>query len=428
MKNSLCIHCILLTCSIILISWSNIAAQTDSSFVFNIDTNDVCWSRDSTKLKFKIANNSTCNFTIRFGNESLLVTPGLTVYDFEFTTAKDSILIKNASTNSLVLKIKPPDKLPSMELVKPVGNCTFKKTQFVLCNAGKLVEEKPKDNEKPSESGNLFVPNYEQELEYLKRAAIFETTESEVCCPGTQELVFDYAAQCLVPTCDLEECICKKCKKIPQTACDTCKIQFKCAHRLNSLRGFHPQVDNGVRVRVTGTNPYRDNLILHIDFEDRNKEGRASFQAILDRFAKSVDSTQSKSNKTSTDSTKTDAQAALSLSQKAEKFIPAFQSEMTRFYQEKYNADHLTAGFLAQCVTHIQDNIKKHFEIPAATPQLMRQKLEEWLEKSKLDKEKFRTMLNDGIEYYQKILNYHTTSAWIFQVRDNDITKLGFDW
>jgi hypothetical protein len=358
-------------------------------------------------------------------NESLIVTSAVTSYKFEFTKGKDSILLKNVLTDSIVLKIKSPDKLLSIELDKPVGNCSFKKTQFVHCDASKKDDPTQKDEEKLSESGNLFIPSFEQEVEYLKRAAIFETTESEVCCPGTQELIFDYSAQCLVPTCR----ICKKCKKNPKNASKAFNFQFKCHDHLNSLGRFHPRVDNGVRVRITGMNPYRDNLILHVDFEDRNKEGRAMFQAIMDRLAKAVDSTQSKSQNTSIDSNNTIAQEAdLTPSKKAEKFIPAFQSEMTRFYQEKFNADHLTAGFLAQCVTHIQGNIKKHFEIPTATSELMIQKLEEWLKDSILDKEFYRSMLKDGIEHYNKILNYRTATAWLFQVKDNDITKLGFEW
>jgi hypothetical protein len=103
---------------------------------------------------------------------------------------------------------------------------------------------------------------------------------------------------------------------------------------------------------------------------------------------------------------------------------------MTRFYQEKYNLSHVKAGFLAQCVAHIQSNIIKRFGISSPTPELMRDTFEVWLDAITLpqEKAKYRAMFKDGLEYYLKILNYQVSSTYLFQVKNNDITKLGFVW
>jgi len=452
MKNILTSNLIFLAVAFLILNCYKSKAQQDSSFTFFIEESRVCWTYDSSSTpKFKIENNLTCNVALRFGNTRLDVKNDVAVYEYEWDEKRDSITLRS---DNITLKIPSPlKKGPTIELyfisdtetlVDSTKGCVFKASRQLSKCPGM---DKDKNDVQPLPSGYLFIPSEEEELKYLKSADRFETTESEQCCPGTKELVFDYAAQCLVPTCDLEDCICNKCKdelsgynrhkgmiehvknclckdckKKPKTVCKTCLNEFRCNHRQNALHRFHPRVGDGMRVRATGTNPYRDNIILHVNFEDRNKEGRASFQAILDRFAKSIDSTQSTS---ATDSLIPKAQAKTK--DKVETVIPKFKDEMFHFFQAKYNADQLSAGFLAQCVTHIQDSIRKHFGILAPTEELMYEKLEEWLKQApELNKDLYRAMLKEGIIYYNKILNYHTSSAWLFQVKNSDITKLDF--
>jgi hypothetical protein len=398
-------------------TFSQVTEKDSPTFFFEIYPDTFpCWRFDSLgNQKFKIANGVGCPIALRIGSDSIHITNALMVFDCVFE--KNTVVLKNPD-GSARKRLGYP--FGSIEIIRLDTTCSIKYAQVIPCKTEKTSAN---NVENLIKTANLFIPSVEQELEYQKNAAVFERTESEICCPGTQELVFDYAVQCLVPTCDLEDCVCNKCAKKSNSTCDSCKSTIKCVHQANSLRRFHPRVDEGVRVRVKGMNPYRDHLVLHVDCYDRNKEGRASFQAMLDRFAKQVDSTR-----TTSSSKKSDIPTAQSRANKVEQYIPAFRDEMAYFYQRQYNATQLSDGFLAQCVIHIQDSIKRHFEIPAATPELMTAKLNLWLDSTQVDKEKYRAILKDGVDYYTKIMNYRISTAWLFQVKNSDVTKLGFEW
>jgi len=401
--------------------------KADSSIVFTIRDDKSCWERRlDSKPVFKIVNGLICDLIINIGSDTVHAKKGVTSHPFQLNEKKDSAGLLRADTIFKWLPVPNKNLGMTFELLNPSDStkCKLQNINITPCSATKKSEQTATDNAPKY----YFIPTPEIEQTFIKGAAAFEITDSEKCCPGTQELVFDYINQCLVPTCNLDECLCKTCRKeYKKNTCDTCKNDFKCAHRQNTLRRFRPRVDEGVRVRVIGMNPYRDNLVLHVDCYDRNKEGRADFLAMLDRISE----TPKKPEADSSSKSKPSDVSAQSKEDKVTTLIPKFRAEMMLFYKEKYGLKELNTGFLAQCVAYIQGKIVEHFEIGAAEPELITEKLNEWLDDtkfSKVEKDLYREMLKQGLEYYKKILNYRTSNAWLFQVKNSDITKLGFMW
>lgn len=401
----------------------SVTAQDPATHIFRISETvkpSYEFNLDSKIKEIHVINESDCNsLEILIGMQKLpILKKGKTT--FKFTELKnDTISVLDIDTKKNLGEFASFRKL-NFEVKSETG-CNLQSGQIE-----KTSEKGKKGNDGANNvtSTYLYIPTFEEEQAFVKNEATYAKTQSsETCCPGTYELVFDYQAQCLVPTCDLENCICKKCKKTrtkrDTSACDTCMTEFKCPHRVNALHNFHPRVGDGLRVRVQGTNPYRDQLLLHIDMFDRNKEGKDDFLAYLDQFAKKPEA--------AADSTKTKPKVQNANTDNLRK-ITLFQKEMVEFYLNKYEATQLNPAFLAQCIVHIQKNIKIQFEIPAATPELMHDKFNIWFDDTDIDKAKYRAQLKDGLENYKKILNYQTSNAWLFQITNSDITKLDFEW
>ncbi len=410
----------------------------DSSIQFTIKDIGSCWKlmeveKDSVPV-FKIMNELGCDLIVEIGSSSdtVLTTQNPKFHPFRLNKNGDSIGLVSADTVFKWLPKPTLDLSMTFRLLNPADTTKCKIINDVIAPCGKSSGSEKSDEKK--DPIYYFIPTPEIERTFLSQAAAFEITDSEKCCPGTQELVFDFINQCLVPTCNLEECLCKTCRKKYRlfrkkhpNACDTCKYDFKCAHRHNTLRRFRPRVDEAVRVRVKGMNPYRDNLVLHVDCYDRNKEGRAEFLAMLDQMGEST----KKPAADSSDKSSKEAAFAQNDKDKVKSTITKFRAEMMQFYQEKYGMRDLNTGFLAQCVAYIDKKIIEHFEIGSAEPELMTEQLNKWLDDkafSNEEKELYREMLKQGLEYYKKVRNYRTSNAWLFPVKNSDITKLGFNW
>jgi hypothetical protein len=402
--------------------------RTDSSFVFTIRDSSSCWElkeikKDSSPV-FRIVNEMPCHLVLKMGSDTIHVKQAITPIKFRMNQKRDTIELIVSDT---VYKRLPAPTNTNISMSIRLLNasdstkCKLKNVVITPCTATKDSDISTND-EGPT---YYFIPSPEIEQSFKKQTAAYEVTESEKCCPGTQELIFDYINQCLVPTCDLEECMCKTCRKEYKNACDSCKTKFRCSHRQNTLRRFRPQVDEAVRIRVKGMNPYRDNVVLHVDCYDRNKEGRADFLASLDRM-------NGTPKKTTPDSTKQkDKTKAQYTEENVRYLILAFREEMMRFYQEKYVLQELNTGFLSQCIAYIQGKIIERFKISSAEPALITEELNRWLDDTtftKVEKDLYRETLKQGLEYYKKILNYRTSNAWLFQVKNSDITKIEFEW
>lgn len=398
------------------------------SYTVLVDESAACWLNSTGVIPiFTINNKSGYSFFLQFADDTLEVKSNGEIRFPITTIVNNTIVLSNGK--KIVMPNNKDAEIRFKWLPTTAPNSKIKdNTQIFECKK-QAVGNNSTLSDTFKTTLFYFIPSPEQEAEYLKMAYLSETAYSTTCCPGTKELVFDYPRQCLVPNCDLEDCICKKCNKKAKNACDTCKNEFRCTHRQNSFRWFHPQIGENLRVKVTGMNPYRDKLILHADFYDRNKEDKADFQNMLDRGER-PDSTQVKKEK----NREALMQNKQTPKEKIEIYIPAFRDEMAKFYADKYIAQSLNTSFIMRCVIHIKSNIEARFDIPVATPELMTEKLNKWLDSISVnddqykDKDKYRDLLKEGIVYYQKILNYRTPSAWLLQVKNSDITKLGFEW
>jgi hypothetical protein len=166
--------------------------------------------------------------------------------------------------------------------------------------------------------------------------------------------------------------------------------------------------------------PYHDSLTLGVAFEDRNKEDKAKFVAMLDKAGKPAAPTTGKSENVAGEQANGGSKTSL---------ISTFRKEMAQFYEEKLETNSLSADFLALCVQHIQGKIREHFGT-AATPEAMREKANEWIDaiSDLAQKKQLRAELAEGLRNYQRIIAYHSTSAWLFQVENADMTKLEFNW
>ncbi|MCB0531512.1 MAG: hypothetical protein KDD14_04880 [Saprospiraceae bacterium] len=414
------------------LGFTNLYAQNDkkeTSYLFSIVKADsACWKTvPDTVPQIIVRLSGSCGCTLLIGDVQLKIDGTGQIFRYE----KENGNLKLPSGAIL----RPPDS-PNNGTIQVAWDTTcteaYKKKPLLevkKCPSGESTQTAANTPTLPV-SPYYFIPSAEQERIFLAKAGTGDLDND--CCPGSQELLFNYATQCLVPVCDLEGCCCGSCFtfKKKADACDSCKQIFKCRYRHNALERFHPRVDGKLRVRIVGLHPLQDSVALRVSYEDRNKEGRAEFIAMMNK-AKKDQTTQESGEKTDDKTANASSHVPGKKQESGVALIPIFRNEMIQFYNEKLAIQQLEPDFLALCVTFIQGNIRKHFIIPAATQALMSEKVDEWLDAdtinlSAAEKSKLRAAFKEGLQYYQRIINYRASSALLFQVKDHDITKLSF--
>lgn len=191
---------------------------------------------------------------------------------------------------------------------------------------------------------------------------------------------------------------------------------------------FRPKEGKELYFSVIDYHPYQDSLAVTVEFSNRNEELGSNFMGLL---LQGLNDPRQAITQKGTEGDATDAGAhaidKVNTPKIQEKFT-SFRDEMKAFLLDKKAEPSLSLSFLHLCIKHINRQIQTRFNCLELTPNAIYSAgLAELKGLDPKIQDTCRILLEEGISYYNKIVEYHIHYfPNPIQIKNADVTSLVF--